>query len=130
MKKNIINTRDVSTLTMTPTKFCRLGSTRLRNICTALFIMDFTILRMGEPTALGNRSLVMQYGANIVEDFGEVVIARIARIVVRSENLTAEVGDTVTLDMDSRYKFEQREFTPDEGENAGTTYNLTWITKQ
>ena len=92
--------------------------------------MDFTILRIGEATPLENRTIVMQYGQNIDTEVGEVVVSRIARVVVRDASFTKAVGDHVTLDMDDTFKFEDRPYTIPEGEeNAGDVVNLTWIVK-
>lgn len=89
--------------------------------------MDFTIIRIGSETQLGNVTVVMQYGENVDTDLGQAVASRIARIVVKANTLSKGVGDTVQLDMDNTFKFEQRAFTPEEGENAGTTYDLQWV---
>jgi len=73
----------------------------------------------------------MQYGENIDTDLGQVVASRIARVVVKADTLTKEVGDTISLDMDSMFKFETRAFTVPEGEeNAGQVIDLAWVVKR
>ena len=118
----------VITLTITPTKFCRLGSARLRILCFAFLIVEFSIVGIGDVTPKGNRTIRMQRNADIETDLGTVVGGRISRIVVRSESFSKEKDDVVDLDMDSTFKFEDRTFTIPEGEeNAGQEIELEWV---
>ena len=93
--------------------------------------MDFIILSIGSPTDLGNVTVKMQYGVNEETDLGEVLASRVARVVVVADTLKKAEGETVTLDMDNTFKFEERPYTIPEGEaNAGEVVDLMWIVKR
>jgi len=90
--------------------------------------MLFNVLRIGDPTANGNRTVVLRYGENVTTDLGTIVNSRVARAVVEASSLKAKVGDNIELDMGSTFRFEVRPFTIPEGEeNEGQILELTWI---
>lgn len=91
-------------------------------------MIDFTIVKIGNTTENGNVTVVMQRSADVTCELGEITGGRRSRIVVRAESLLKEIDETVSLDMDLTFKFENRPYTVPEGEeNAGQVIDLEWI---
>ena len=89
--------------------------------------MTFKIVGIGDVTPKGNVTVRMQRNANITTDLGTVIGGRISRIVVGAESLSKEIGDEVDLDMDSTFKFEDRDFEIPEGDDKGLIIALEWV---
>ena len=101
--------------------------------------MLFKLIGIGDVTPKGNCTVRMQRNASIETDLGTVPGGRTSRIIVVADTLSKAVNDSIDLDMDSSFKFEERPYdvpadaTLKDGSrhpNAGDRISMEWIVQR